>query len=274
LLRLPFSLVEAGKLHTGDFVFGPSGILRSFALRHHADWLQAVTIEHLLTHTAGGWSNKEHDPMFHQAGHNRTEFLQETLDSYPLEVPPGTRYLYSNFGYFLLGRVIEQVSGVPYGEYVQQHVQAPLGISDMRLARKEAAPGEVHYYGQGREDPYTLPIELHDANGGWIATPSDLVYFALGVFSADDKAGAPALLKPETLRQMTQGSIANSEYACGWSISSDGNCFHSGGFDGTASFLMHRHDGLVWAVVVNTRRAHSEMEKDLHKLSWDVVQTL
>lgn len=269
-----FTFVEAGKLRTNDHVFGPGGILAGFTFRTHADWLQAITVEHLLTHTSGGWSNKEHDPMFHETDRDRTVFIQHTLDSYPLESPPGTRYAYSNFGYFLLGRVIEQLSGMPYGDYVRQHVQAPLAIADMQLATKKAAPDEVHYYGQGRDDPYAIPIALHDANGGWIATPSDLVHFALGVFSADDNGGAPALFKPETLRQITQTSAANPEYACGWSVSREGDYAHSGGFDGTASFLVHRHDGLAWAVVVNTRRAHSAMEEDLHKLSWDIARTL
>ncbi len=269
-----FTLVEAGKLRTSDYVFGSSGILKNLALRKHADWLQAITVEHLLTHTAGGWSNKEHDPMFHETNRDRTAFLQQTLNSYSLEAPPGTQYAYSNFGYFVLGRVIEQISGMSYGEYVRQHVQAPLAIADMQLAAKKTAPGEVHYYGQGRDDPYGVPVELHDANGGWIATPSDLVHFALGVFSAEDKAGAPALFKLETLRQITHTSQANPEYACGWSVSPEGNCSHSGGFDGTASFLVHRRDGLAWAVLVNTRRAHSEMERDLHKLSWDIASTL
>lgn len=269
-----FKLVESGKLHTTDRVFGPSGILGSFALRPHKDWLQAITVRDLLTHTSGGWSNKEHDPMFHEKERSTADFLQHTLDEYPLENEPGTRYAYSNFGYFVLGRVIEQVSGTAYGADVQQQVLAPLGITDMRLGKKKAAPNEVHYYGQGRDDPYSIPIELHDANGGWIATPSDLVHFALGVFSAQDNAGAPALLKPETLRQMTQTSAANRQYACGWSISSEGDCSHSGGFDGTASFVVHRHDGLAWAVVVNTRRPHSEMEQDLHKLSWDIAASL
>ena len=269
-----FTLVEAGKLRTTDRVFGPKGILSGFAIRGRADWLAAITVEHLLTHTAGGWSNKEHDPMFHEGGRNFADFLQRVLDSYPLEWPPGTRYAYSNFGYFVLGRVIEQVSGLPYGEYVRQHVQAPLGITDMQLAKKKAAAGEVHYYGQFRDDPYSVPVELHDANGGWIATPGDLVRFALGVFSAQDKAGAPALLKQDTLRQMTQGSEANPEYACGWSVSREGDCTHSGGFDGSASFIAHRHDGLAWAILVNTRQTHSEMEKDLHRLSWEIAGTI
>jgi D-alanyl-D-alanine carboxypeptidase len=114
-----FALVELGRLRTGDRGFGASGILRTVVLRRHADWLQAISIEHLLAHTARGWPNKERDPMFHEMGRNRTHLLQETLDSVPLEPPPGTGYAYSNFGYFVLGRVIEQIFGVPYGEHVQ-----------------------------------------------------------------------------------------------------------------------------------------------------------
>jgi CubicO group peptidase (beta-lactamase class C family) len=213
----------------------------------------------------------ERDAMFHETDRGRTLFIQQTLDSCPLEAASGTRYAYSNFGYFLLGRVIEQVSGIPYGQYVQQQVQAPLGITMMQLGTERAAAGELHYYGQGRDDPYTVPIGLHDANGGWIATPSDLVHFALGGFSGDDKTNAPALLKPETLHQTAKASAANAEYACGWSVSPDGNYSHSGGFAGSASLLMHHHEGLAWAVAVNSRRAHSEMEEDLHKLSWDLA---
>jgi CubicO group peptidase (beta-lactamase class C family) len=174
----------------------------------------------------------------------------------------------------LPGRVIEQIYGVSYREYVGQHVQAPLGISEMQLARKILAQAEVHYYGQGRGDPYALPIELQDANGGWIATPTDLVHFALGVFSTERKANVPALFKPETLRQMTGASGANPHYACGWSVSPGGDYSHSGGFDGAVGFLMHRHDGLAWAVLVNTRRAHCNMEKELHELSWRIADAL
>ncbi|MGA2416714.1 MAG: serine hydrolase domain-containing protein [Candidatus Sulfotelmatobacter sp.] len=142
-----FTLVESDKLRITDRVFGLGGILNSFVLRRHTDWLQAITVHDLLTHTSGGWSNKEHDPMFHEKQRSPADFIQHTLDTYPVENAPGTRYAYSNFGYFVLGRVIEQVSGTPYGDYVQRHVLAPLAITDMQLAKKKAAPNEVHYYG-------------------------------------------------------------------------------------------------------------------------------
>jgi N-acyl-D-amino-acid deacylase len=66
----------------------------------------------------------------------------------PLDFDPGTRQAYSNFGFNVLGRVIEHVSGQPYGAYVRNHVLSPAGITRMRLGRTrlaDRAPGEVHY---------------------------------------------------------------------------------------------------------------------------------
>ena len=52
----------------------------------------------------------------------------------PLDFAPGTKYAYSNFGYNVLGRIIERRSGMSYGEYVKQEVLAPAGITDMQQA--------------------------------------------------------------------------------------------------------------------------------------------
>jgi hypothetical protein len=71
-----------------------------------------------------------------------------------------------------------------------------------------------------------------------------------------------------------KASAATHEYAFGWRVSPEGDYSHSGGFDGAASFLVHRHDGLAWAVLVHTRRTHSDMEEDLHKLSGDIAASL
>ena len=267
-----FTLVDAGKLRTSDLVFGPTGILSNFAVA--PGHIRQVTVRHLLTHTAGGWGNEGNDPMFHNHDRDRNLFLQHTVTDYSLYNAPGSTYAYSNFGYFLLGRIIGRVSGQPYPAYVQQHVLRPLGITDMQLGTNQTAPGEVHYYGDGPSNPYDVPIELHDANGGWLATPTDLVHFALGVFSATDKAGAPTLFSPQTLAGILQPTAANPHYACGWGLSPDGDATHAGALPGTATLLMHRHDGLAWSILTNTRRIHSAMEEDLRKLSWDIARSL
>ncbi len=267
-----FTLVDAGKLRTSDLVFGPTGILSNVSVA--PGHIQQLTVRHLLTHTAGGWGIGDNDPMFHNRDRDRNAFLQHTVTNYGLYNAPGSTYAYSNFGYFLLGRIMERVSGQPYPAYVQEHVLHPLGITDMQLGTNRTAPNEVRYYNDGPSDPYNLPIELHDANGGWLATPTDLVHFALGVFSATDKAGAPTLFSPQTLEQILQPTAANPHYACGWGLSPDGDATHAGSLPGTTTLLMHRHDGLAWAILTNTRHAHAAMEEDLRRLSWDIARSL
>ena len=67
----------------------------------------------------------------------------------PLDFNPGSKHVYSNFGYCLLGRVIEKVTGKAYDEYVKEQVLAPLGIRSMRLGKthlEDRQDGEVRYY--------------------------------------------------------------------------------------------------------------------------------
>jgi N-acyl-D-amino-acid deacylase len=134
----------------------------------------------------------------------------------PLDFDPGSKSVYSNFGFNVLGRVIERASGQPYAEYVRDHVLTPSGISDMSLGRtrrEDRAPGEVFYYapaGLGLSESVfwgegyvplaygSFYMEALDAHGGWIASAADLVRFTMAV---DGQRGA-ALLSPAALRAM------------------------------------------------------------------------
>ena len=117
-----YTLVQTGKLRTSDKVFGPQGILPHFRLGKDAGQVQQITVEHLLTHTSGGWANGPGDPMFHTSEHDHGAFLQHTLDTHPLTTPPGTEAAYSNFGYFVLGRVVAQVAGQCYEDFTREKV--------------------------------------------------------------------------------------------------------------------------------------------------------
>src|SRR5262249_28869415 len=134
-----------------------------------------ITLHHLLTHTGGGWSNKSNDPMFQNPGMNQANLIAWTVRNRPLESPPGQAYAYSNFGYCVLGRVIEKITGMSYVEAVTQRVLAPCGINDMQIAGNmstERAANEVVYYGQNGEQPYKPNVRRMDSHGGWIATPT------------------------------------------------------------------------------------------------------
>ena len=138
--------------------------------------------------------------MFQHNSWDHDKLIGWAIESLPVSYPPGTHWAYSNFGYCVLGRVIEQITGQPYADYVQANVLAPCGISGMRIAGNtlhQRAPKEVIYVGQYNEDPYRMNVTRMDSHGGWIATPSSLVQFLDHVNGFGNMA---SLLRPETVR--------------------------------------------------------------------------
>src|ERR1700677_180664 len=110
-----FTLIEKGKLNLTDKVFGPSGILgEKYGKPPYKQYVTDVTLDHLLTHTAGGWPTGSTDPMFRSDSWDQTKVISWTLQNLPLTSPPGQNWAFSNFGYCVLGRIIEQVTGQPY----------------------------------------------------------------------------------------------------------------------------------------------------------------
>jgi len=287
-------LVQQGKLRLDDHWYP---VLRMSPLpgEHLDEGLKQITIRELLQHR-GGWDrNKSFDPMFRPVLIARKlgtappagprQVIQYMLGQ-PLDFAPGERYAYSNFGYCILGRVIEQVSHEPYDQFVRQHVLLPLGIRDMRLGRslpQFRAAGEVKYYSHGtgesvfasnlgRPVPWCYGgwnLEAMDSHGGWIASAVDLVRFGCSF----DQGAQPAIVLPDSIRQLfarppgeagfePDGKPKVVYYGCGWSVRIVGpgriNTWHNGLFDGTSSLLVRRWDGLTWAVIFNTDRDAKE----------------
>ena len=275
-----FSLIEQHKLNLTDKVFGPSGILGAkYGKPPYKQYVTDVTVDHLFTHTSGGWPNDSTDPMFQHDSWDHEKLISWTIENLPLTYPPGQHWAYSNFGYCVLGRVIEQVTGQPYESYVQANILAPCGISDMKIARNKEGqrfPDEVVYYGQYSEDPYKMNVTRMDSHGGWLASPTSLVQFL------DHLGGAtsPSLLKPETIQLMTTPAPAypqNSpvKYARGWMVRNDGkgNWWHNGSLPGTTTIMVRTATGMCWAALTNTRtEPHDQMDSALDELVWNMVR--
>ncbi|MBT2231491.1 serine hydrolase [Nonomuraea sp. NEAU-A123] len=258
-------LVEAGRLRLGQRVFGTGGVLGTrYGTQPYGTGIDAITIQHLLQHTAGGWTNDGNDPMFTNPGMNHAQLIGWVLDNRPLQHTPGTTYMYSNFGYCVLGRVIEQVTGQPYADHVRQSVLAPSGITNMHIAgdtRAERRADEVVYY--GTDDPYGMRVRRMDSHGGWLASPTDLLRFAV---RADGFATVPDLLRRDTITTMTTPSAANSGYACGWAVNTSNNWWHTGRLPGTESVLVRTGNEFCWAAVANGNGV------DLDAMMWDVYR--
>src|SRR5262249_10305907 len=148
---------------------------------------------HLLAHM-GGWDRQQtFDPLLYEARVASAMRVPLPLSKYqiasfmasqPLQFMPGTRFAYSNFGYCLLGQIIEKLTGQPYQQAIQAQLYAPLGLRRPRLGRSllvDRAPGEVLYHTSSSElvpgvlsaDQHLVPLQYgalnlanNDANGG------------------------------------------------------------------------------------------------------------
>ena len=279
-----FTLIEKGQLKLTDKVFGPSGVLGTkYGAPPYKQYVGDITVDNLLTHTSGGWPNDSTDPMFQHNGWDHTKLITWTIANLPLSYPPGQHWAYSNFGYCVLGRVIEAVTGQAYDDYVKASVLGPCGITDMSIAQnseKHRAPNEVIYYGQYSEDPYKINVTRMDSHGGWIATPSDLAIFLDHV---NGSGNLPPLLKPETRRIMLTPSPVypftpgGGAYARGWMVRNEGkgNWWHTGSLPGTTTIMVRTASGLCWAALTNTRtQPDAEITTSLDELIWKMVRSV
>lgn len=285
-------LVQNGTLNLNDTVFGPNGILNQPQYLNIKDpRVLNITITNLLEHTGGWNSDIEGDPMFMavqiaNAMSTPPPAMQETIIEYTLEnmmlnAPPGTVYAYSNFGYCVLGRVIEEVTGMLYEDYVRQNVLIPAGSNTMQLGlnlETKRYPNEVTYYGTIGEQtttsvygtgqivpwPYAgFNIEAMDSHGQWIASSTDLVNFLLAV-------GANTLINQNSYNIMiTPPSIAGDSYAKGWLVN-NGNIFHTGSLPGTCSEVVKATNGYSWALIFNKRSLDDNIWTDLDNLGWNI----
>jgi CubicO group peptidase (beta-lactamase class C family) len=268
-----FTLIERGKLRQHDKVFGQGAILGTkFGKVPYRRWVDEITIDHLLTHTCGGWDNSSDDPMFENLGMDHAQLISWTLNTKPLKNPPGSQYAYSNFGYCVLGRVIEQISGRPYRDFVHEEILGRCGVRDMRISGntlKQRFPEEVIYYGQMGENPYDMNVTRMDSHGGWLATPKDLVLFLNHV---DGFKSTPNILKPETIKRMTTPNPVNSGYARGWAVNSANNWWHNGSLPGTTTIMVRTASGFCWAALTNTRTTgQPDIGLALDNMVWDMA---
>jgi CubicO group peptidase (beta-lactamase class C family) len=274
-------LIQQNRIALTDKVFGSGALLgTTFGTQPYSVRLHAITLRHLLEHSAGGWANDANDPMFQQPTLSQTALISWTLDNQPLRADPGTQYAYSNFGYCLLGRIIERVSVLSYGDFVRQAVLNPSGSGQMFLAGTAAAnraDREVMYFGLNRAAPYELRIDRMDSHGGWAATPADVLRF---LFTVDGIASPPDLLQAAIRTAMTTASAVNPGtasvpgYARGWAVNSVNTIFHDGTLPGTQAILVRPSDGRAWCAVCNTGRPNTDLAKEFDDLMWKVQQAI
>ncbi len=268
-------LIEQGRLHLDDHAFGADGVLNNEEYTQIRDPRVArITIRNLLEHR-GGWDrNANFDPVWKTEMIARkmgvaqpiapTKVIEYMLRYRELDFDPGTRYAYSNFGYCVLGRIIEKLGGRPYARWIKEALLSPLGISDMHsggdnLDSRRA--NEVKYYTWTDSDQehthdscYGWNIGVSDASGGWIASATDLVRFVTALNQEHRPGAAP--LDSDSLTMMLERPSASGKgaiyYAKGWEV--EGPYFwHTGAMPGSYGVLAHLKGGICYAILFNGR---------------------
>ena len=268
-------LHDRGDLNIKDTVFGPSGILNDStitALIKDKNYYK-ITVEHLMRHQGGF----RRDPLFS----SRDVMNQLQLDHAPeaedfyrvvlnrrLKFAPGSWQSYSNFGYLLLSKVIEKVSGMPYEEFIRTEVLAPAGCYDMHIAGtyyEDKRDNEVRYYTHEGDGKYIEEynnsrvivercyggnnIPMLSGAGAWCGSPAEIARF---VASIDGRSEVPDIISKESVELMT-GYYDRDTFSLGWNDTHpDKGWSRSGTLSGTTALVKLFPDGECWVFISNT----------------------
>lgn len=217
-------LVEAGKLSLDD------SIGKHFPDYPNKDVASKVTVRHLLTHTGG--TGDIFGPEFEK---NRLTLREhgdyvKLYGSRALTHEPGAEWRYSNYGFVLLGALIEKVSGMSYYDYVRARIFQPAGMTFTdSLPETESVPNRATGYmkpeGKWVANADTLPWRGTSAGGGY-STAGDLLRFAQALESGK-------LISKAMLAQAT--TPHKQQYGFGFRIRGEGPSLgygHGGGAPG------------------------------------------
>lgn len=256
-------LQEAGKLRLDD-----AAATHLPWLADHADirW-HRVTLRQLLSHTAGTIRDSSHSGYWSlQYEFPDAAELQQVVLGDGLVFDENTRMKYSNYGFGLLGAVVEAVSGLSYTEYVEAHVIMPLNLRHTTMEydskyKTEAAVGYATLTPGVRQHTPIAPIYTNAlaAATGCMSTPSDLVSFLSQLFSEKS-----SVLSPSSVRELRRihakvryGESNEMFYGLGFELGEykDKSCVgHGGGFPGQLTqTIMIPDDELAISVTVNTK---------------------
>lgn len=255
-------LYDEGKLRLDDRI---SDILPAYKLEQKYSESGPITIRTLLTHSSGlpreaaypYWTGPDFPfPTKAQIDSKLSE--QETL------YPASTYFQYSNLGLTLLGEIVEEVSGVPYDEYVQQNILKPLGLFDTRTELPEQLYGTELAIGYSAltRSRNREKVNFFQANGitpaaGFSSSVQDLGKFASWQFRLRDST-ITEILKPSTIKYMQNVHWTDPDWKTTWGLGfvvykgEDGNTWvgHGGSCPGYRSTLQ---------IDLKNKRAYSVM---------------
>lgn len=301
-------LHQEGRLSLDARVVSLLGLVPLDASRFDPRWNE-ITVRHLLCHAGGFDRMASFDPMFANARFAKEagrRIEPDTLDAIdaqmltrPLDFDPGTDQAYSNYGYTLLGRVIEHVTGTSYERYVRETLLAPMGIRGIELGHELPAdrPADESFYFPDADDPprpnlFSAERELVPASdGGFFMAPmaahggliGSAVEYARFLTYVDGLPDPPDILEPQELEAMLARPDVPAEveaeesdyYADGFDVEFvDGERIwsHTGMKPGTTSLAVRYRQGWAYVALANGRPLRGELVADLDRAIREAMQ--
>jgi CubicO group peptidase (beta-lactamase class C family) len=191
-----------------------------------------VTIHHLLTHTSGipGFTELPEFRSIYTKPSTHDEIVA-TFEDLPLQFEPGSEWKYSNSGYFLLGMIIEKVSGQDYGDYLRSHIFEPLGMKNTGYPKGAMeSPGLAIGYTSDSSGNTVRAVMTHSSipfsAGALYSTVGDMVKWDAGLRNG-------RILTRESLDKMF--TPYKEKYGYGWMVDTlygHQLAMHGGGIEG------------------------------------------
>ena len=217
---------------------------------------KVITIEHLLTHTSGIVSYTGKSGYVAAMAKDLT--VAQMIDGFkndPLEFEPGTQFRYNNSGYFLLGAIVERVSGTSYASFLEQRIFTPLGMKDTAYegVERSNAPRATGYSAQDKGFAPAQPLSMSQpyAAGALVSTVDDLAKW-------DAAIAAGKLLKPASWKQAFTPYKLSPEkstgYGYGWGVGTlQGTPVvdHGGGINGFRTHALRLPQQKVFVAVLS-----------------------
>ena len=215
-------LYDEGKLRLDDEI---QDILPWFDMPQQYADSGPITIRNLLTHSSG-LPREANAPYWTGPDFPFPEkkAIQEGLSEQETLYPSSTYFQYSNLGLTLLGEVVEEISGMPYDQYVQQNILTPLRLQDTRTVLPKDLYGKQLAIGYGAEKRKgdREKINYFDAKGiapaaGYSSNVEDLARFAQWQFRLLDTTQTE-ILNPSTLRNMHNVHWTDPDFETTWGL--------------------------------------------------------
>ncbi len=250
-----------------------------------------IRVRHMLHHTSGVPFGSISDIPIAE-GADALEQTVRTLVGGELDFAPGDEYLYATINYDVLGLIIQELSGLTYEAYVQQHVLEPLDMNDTYLFRDDVVTRMATGYRWSylRREAYEAPVYRGNTPAGYVISGADdmekWLRYQLG-WDKPEGWSDELRIEAHSADRTVDPSYDGASYAAGWTVfqRGSGEISHGGNNPNYSAFVgMRPGDGLGIAVLANLNSAYTGtigqsiinqlINKELPEPSADMYKTL